>query len=158
MHLESLQHHLRALKDILIAGLYMFSISIQIWRSCGRRHLGQSSRQRFVAHYDKTVTGQAPTSLCICQTCLRRSTDRQVRVPRLKGKKVGVFATRSPHRPCPIGLTVAKVISIIWENWVFFFELFECFFPRLYEFYKKLLNRLLCLQSRFPHIACFSGF
>jgi len=32
-----------------------------------------------------------------------------VRVPRLKGGKMGVFGTRSPHRPCPIGLTVAKV-------------------------------------------------
>ncbi|KAI3423785.1 TsaA-like domain-containing protein [Psidium guajava] len=36
----------------------------------------------------------------------------KVRVPRLKGKKLGVFATRSPHRPCPIGLTVAKVETI----------------------------------------------
>lgn len=33
----------------------------------------------------------------------------KVRVPRLKGEKMGLFATRSPHRPCPIGLTVAKV-------------------------------------------------
>lgn len=23
---------------------------------------------------------------------------------------MGVFATRTPHRPCPIGLTVAKVL------------------------------------------------
>ncbi|XP_022134721.1 uncharacterized protein LOC111006924 [Momordica charantia] len=36
----------------------------------------------------------------------------KVRVPRLKGKRVGVFATRSPHRPCPIGLTIAKVEAI----------------------------------------------
>ncbi|KAL2480998.1 hypothetical protein Adt_33964 [Abeliophyllum distichum] len=36
----------------------------------------------------------------------------KVRVPRLKGGKMGVFATRSPHRPCPIGLTVAKVEAI----------------------------------------------
>lgn len=36
----------------------------------------------------------------------------KVRVPRLKGKTMGVFATRSPHRPCPIGLTVAKVEGI----------------------------------------------
>ncbi|XP_059636173.1 uncharacterized protein LOC132278400 isoform X1 [Cornus florida] len=33
----------------------------------------------------------------------------KVRVPRLKGGRMGVFATRSPHRLCPIGLTVAKV-------------------------------------------------
>ncbi|GAB2267466.1 hypothetical protein Dimus_002449 [Dionaea muscipula] len=36
----------------------------------------------------------------------------KVRVPRLKGGKMGVFATRSPHRPCPIGLTVAKVEAV----------------------------------------------
>ncbi|XP_015878109.2 uncharacterized protein LOC107414494 [Ziziphus jujuba] len=36
----------------------------------------------------------------------------KVRVPRLKGERMGVFATRSPHRPCPIGLTVAKVEAI----------------------------------------------
>jgi len=36
-----------------------------------------------------------------------------VRVPRLKGGRKGVFATRSPHRPCPIGLTVAKVRTLV---------------------------------------------
>ncbi|KAK2985285.1 hypothetical protein RJ640_009798, partial [Escallonia rubra] len=36
----------------------------------------------------------------------------KVRVPRLRGEKVGVFATRSPHRRCPIGLTVAKVEAV----------------------------------------------
>ncbi|GER38048.1 phosphoglycerate kinase family protein [Striga asiatica] len=35
-----------------------------------------------------------------------------VRVPRLKGERVGVFATRSPHRLCSIGLTVAKVEAV----------------------------------------------
>lgn len=36
----------------------------------------------------------------------------KVRVPRLKGERMGVFATRSPHRPCPIGLTVAKIDAV----------------------------------------------
>ncbi|PNX92770.1 putative YaeB/AF-0241 family methyltransferase, partial [Trifolium pratense] len=36
----------------------------------------------------------------------------KVRVPRLKGGRMGVFGTRSPHRPCPIGLTVAKVEAV----------------------------------------------
>ncbi|GAU20976.1 hypothetical protein TSUD_201250 [Trifolium subterraneum] len=36
----------------------------------------------------------------------------KVRVPRLKGGRKGVFGTRSPHRPCPIGLTVAKVEAV----------------------------------------------
>ncbi|XP_016447030.1 uncharacterized protein LOC107772059 isoform X1 [Nicotiana tabacum] len=42
----------------------------------------------------------------------------KVRVPRLKGERMGVFATRSPHRPCPIGLTVAKV-DVVDGNKVF---------------------------------------
>lgn len=33
----------------------------------------------------------------------------QVKPPRLGGKKVGMFATRSPHRPNPIGLSLAKI-------------------------------------------------
>ena len=33
--------------------------------------------------------------------------------PRLNGAKVGVFASRSPHRPNPIGLTLAKLDGII---------------------------------------------
>ncbi|KAL9267042.1 tRNA (adenine(37)-N6)-methyltransferase-like protein, partial [Drosera capensis] len=36
----------------------------------------------------------------------------KVRVPRLNGETTGVFATRSPHRPCPIGLTVSKVEAV----------------------------------------------
>jgi tRNA-Thr(GGU) m(6)t(6)A37 methyltransferase TsaA len=32
--------------------------------------------------------------------------------PRLNGRKVGVFATRSPHRPNPIGLTLAKLEDV----------------------------------------------
>ena len=33
----------------------------------------------------------------------------KVSVPRLNGGKMGVLATRSPHRPVPIGLSVAQV-------------------------------------------------
>jgi tRNA-Thr(GGU) m(6)t(6)A37 methyltransferase TsaA len=35
-----------------------------------------------------------------------------VNPPRGSGKKRGVFATRSPHRPCPIGITSVPLISI----------------------------------------------
>ena len=37
----------------------------------------------------------------------------KVRPPRLGGEKVGLFATRTPHRPNPIGLTVARIESIV---------------------------------------------
>lgn len=36
----------------------------------------------------------------------------KVRVPRLDGGKMGVYATRTPHRPCPLGLTLAKVEGV----------------------------------------------
>ena len=39
-------------------------------------------------------------------------TKAKVKPPRLDGAKVGVFSTRSPHRPNPIGLTLAKLDRI----------------------------------------------
>jgi tRNA (adenine37-N6)-methyltransferase len=36
----------------------------------------------------------------------------KVHVPRLNGAKRGVLATRSPHRPCPVGLSVAQVLAV----------------------------------------------
>jgi len=37
----------------------------------------------------------------------------KIRPPRLQGQKAGVFATRSPHRVNPIGLSVAKLEKIV---------------------------------------------
>lgn len=36
----------------------------------------------------------------------------KVRPPRMNGSKTGVFSTRSPHRPNPIGLTLAKLVKV----------------------------------------------
>eukprot|EP01118_Nematostelium_gracile_P011698 TRINITY_DN4192_c0_g1_i1.p1 TRINITY_DN4192_c0_g1~~TRINITY_DN4192_c0_g1_i1.p1 ORF type:complete len:195 (+),score=35.80 TRINITY_DN4192_c0_g1_i1:61-585(+) len=36
----------------------------------------------------------------------------KVSPPRLEGAKVGVFSTRSPHRPNPIGLSLAKLDKV----------------------------------------------
>lgn len=36
----------------------------------------------------------------------------KIHPPRLKGESVGVFSTRSPHRPNPIGLSVVELIEI----------------------------------------------
>ncbi|KAL7224592.1 hypothetical protein ACSBR1_025958 [Camellia fascicularis] len=49
----------------------------------------------------------------------------KVRVPRLEGGKMGLFATRSPHRPCPIGLTVAKADNVLAVASVSFSEGFN---------------------------------
>lgn len=35
-----------------------------------------------------------------------------VHPPRLKGRTVGVFASRSPHRPSPIGLSLARLVRV----------------------------------------------
>lgn len=43
----------------------------------------------------------------------------KVHPPRLEGEKVGVFATRSPHRPNPMGLSLVKIESVEKEGiWV----------------------------------------
>lgn len=40
-----------------------------------------------------------------------------VRPPRLGGnERVGVFATRSPFRPNPIGLSVVKLVAVEWDE------------------------------------------
>jgi len=41
------------------------------------------------------------------------SIKNKVRPPRLEDSKIGVFATRSPHRPNAIGLSVAKIEKIV---------------------------------------------
>lgn len=40
------------------------------------------------------------------------SSKAKVRPPRLDGKRIGVFACRTPHRPNPIGLTLARLINV----------------------------------------------
>lgn len=39
-------------------------------------------------------------------------TKAKVKVPRLNGRKRGLFATRCPYRPVPVGLTLAKIESV----------------------------------------------
>lgn len=40
-----------------------------------------------------------------------KRTRGKVHPPRLQGKKIGVMASRSPHRPNNIGLTLARIVS-----------------------------------------------
>lgn len=42
---------------------------------------------------------------------ITKRTRGKVHPPRLRGKKIGVLGSRSPHRPNNIGLTLARVIS-----------------------------------------------
>lgn len=44
----------------------------------------------------------------------------KVAPPRLNGARMGVFATRSPHRPCPIGLSLVQIDKV--EGNVIFFS------------------------------------
>jgi tRNA-Thr(GGU) m(6)t(6)A37 methyltransferase TsaA len=41
-----------------------------------------------------------------------RGVRASVRVPRLDGGRRGALATRAPHRPCPIGLSLARVLAV----------------------------------------------
>lgn len=44
----------------------------------------------------------------------------KVAPPRLGGSRVGVFSTRSPHRPCPIGLSLVE-IDRVDDRFVYFY-------------------------------------
>lgn len=51
--------------------------------------------------------------------CSEKGTKKEARTfpakvapPQLLGKRTGLFSTRTPHRPCPIGLTVVRIISV----------------------------------------------
>uniref|UniRef100_A0A8C6TP63 tRNA methyltransferase O n=1 Tax=Neogobius melanostomus TaxID=47308 RepID=A0A8C6TP63_9GOBI len=44
------------------------------------------------------------------------SVKAKVKPPRLNGQKVGVYSTRSPHRPNAIGLTLAKLDNIVGHD------------------------------------------
>lgn len=43
----------------------------------------------------------------------------KVAPPRLNGVRTGILATRSPHRPCPIGLSLVKIDRIM-DNTIYF--------------------------------------
>ena len=40
----------------------------------------------------------------------------KVAPPRAGGKKVGIFASRAPYRPVPVGLSLVKILSVDHEN------------------------------------------
>lgn len=40
----------------------------------------------------------------------------KVHPPRLKGRTVGLFASRSPHRPSPVGLTLARLVKVAGDT------------------------------------------
>lgn len=42
----------------------------------------------------------------------QKKTIAKVHPPRLKGKKIGVLASRSPHRPNPIGLSIGFILRL----------------------------------------------
>lgn len=47
-----------------------------------------------------------------------------VRPPRLGGqKRVGLFASRSPHRPNPVGMSVVRLEKVVVESGTFYLEL-----------------------------------
>lgn len=43
----------------------------------------------------------------------------KVRPPRLEGESMGVFATRSPHRPNPIGLSLVQIKEVLSDRIIF---------------------------------------
>lgn len=47
-----------------------------------------------------------------------RHVKAKIRPPRLDGERVGVFSTRSPHRPNPIGLSLVKLDRVQVDRFI----------------------------------------
>ncbi|KAJ3071289.1 hypothetical protein HDU98_005566 [Podochytrium sp. JEL0797] len=45
-----------------------------------------------------------------------------IKPPRLNGQSVGVFSTRTPHRPSPIGLSLARILEVNVEKGYIIFQ------------------------------------
>ena len=120
-------------KEQYAASGYMYK-SIGICRSCFP-HRNGTPRQpllvpsgRAYIDLDKAVPPAALDSLdqfshCWILFVFDQNTDMhsvtskttvrgKIRPPQLAGKKVGVFSTRSPHRPNNIGLSVAQIVNV----------------------------------------------
>lgn len=50
--------------------------------------------------------------LCWMHMATNKTFHPKIHPPRLKGAKIGVFASRSPHRPNPIGLSLARLEKV----------------------------------------------
>ncbi|XP_038218123.1 tRNA (adenine(37)-N6)-methyltransferase [Zerene cesonia] len=59
--------------------------------------LEEFSHMWIIFHFHSTASNNVPA---------------KVSPPRLAGERRGVFSTRSPHRPCPIGLSLVKIHSV----------------------------------------------
>ena len=60
----------------------------------------------FVFHLDEQAQA------CLGEEAPSGTVKTKVAPPRLGGEKVGVFATRSPHRPAPIGLSLVRLVDV----------------------------------------------
>lgn len=64
----------------------------------------------------------------------------KVAPPRLGGERVGVFSTRSPHRPCPIGLSLVEIDKID-KSIIYFYGT-----DMVYKFFYLLLSKYLTFK------------
>jgi hypothetical protein len=70
---------------------------------------------------------------------------------------MGVFATRTPHRPCPIGLTVAKVLlKSITSCYVSPLLGSKQILTRSWSFYKHV-NDFLCMKPQLQQVHSYYG-
>lgn len=60
----------------------------------------------------RDVSGRAVTENTSCTTRNGGAVKGKARVPRLDGAPVGALATRTPHRPTPIGLSLGSIVRV----------------------------------------------
>jgi tRNA-Thr(GGU) m(6)t(6)A37 methyltransferase TsaA len=79
---------------------------------------GSTAKLRVRARYnpEHSLAGLSEFShvwlICWFHLNTNKSFHPKIHPPRLRGGKIGVFASRSPHRPNPIGLSLAKLEKV----------------------------------------------
>lgn len=97
-----------------------------VWMDCLSVYLDSHS------HWLSSLNRSLPFLFCriifIFHKNGQLSSKAKVKPPRLDGQRVGVYSTRSPHRPNALGLTLAKLDKIKGENVgeFFFSNVFTC--------------------------------
>lgn len=69
---------------------------------------------------------------------------------------MGVFATRTPHRPCPIGLTVAKVLLKSNTSYVSPLLGSKQILTRSWSSYRHV-NGFLCMKPQLQQVHSYYG-
>ncbi|KAJ3011087.1 UNVERIFIED_CONTAM: hypothetical protein HDU68_001822 [Siphonaria sp. JEL0065] len=79
--------------------------------------LSEFSHAWIIFHFHQNTNGASLFVFCFCGVANKFTVHKSqfkgtIKPPRLNGASVGVFSTRTPHRPAPVGLSLGRVVEV----------------------------------------------